>query len=282
VKPANLLFDAHRRLRNGWWIVVFFVVLALMLLPLLLMGGGPQAVAMPAQAGLVFVASALCQLLRRRPFAELSGRFDGRWLWQCIAGIAFGAALMLVPAMLLHAAGFVRWDHGQMGVAAFGDALLSCAAVAVAEELLFRGFVFQRVIDGLGLWPAQWLMAGYFLLNHAGAVDAAGGVKYMACANIFIAAMVFGLAFVRTTSLAMPIGMHFAANLVQGAVLGFGVSGNEGVGLFKPESSTAPQWLTGGAFGLEASLPGLLSIITILVLLYRWQPVKSARGSSSR
>ena len=70
----------------------------------------------------------------------------------------------------------------------------------------------------------------------------------------------------------MPIGLHFMANLVQGTVLGFGVSGHNEFSLLKPVFKTAPNWLTGGDFGLEASLPGLVCVIITVVLLYRWKP----------
>jgi hypothetical protein len=84
----------------------------------------------------------------------------------------------------------------------------------------------------------------------------------------------FGLSFIKTKSLAMPLALHFMANWVQGTFLGFGVSGNEQVGLLRPVFHHAPQWLTGGSFGLEASIPGLICVIAMTVLLYRWKPQK--------
>lgn len=66
----------------------------------------------------------------------------------------------------------------------------------------------------------------------------------------------------------MPLGLHFMANFVQGGVLGFGVSGAEQSGLLIPVFGEAPVWLTGGRFGLEASLPGLICIVITLLLFY--------------
>ena len=82
----------------------------------------------------------------------------------------------------------------------------------------------------------------------------------------------FGLAFIKTKSLAMPIGLHFMANWVQGTLLGFGVSGNEETSLLKPIFHNAPQWLTGGSFGLEASVPGLICVIASIIFIYKWEP----------
>jgi len=151
------------------------------------------------------------------------------------------------------------------------------AAVAVTEEALFRGFIFQRLIDGLGQWPAQLLIAALFLLTHIDAIQNAGPIGYLAGVNIFIASLMFGLAFIRTKSLAMPIGIHFAANFVQGGVLGFGVSGSDEWGLLTP-TLTGSDWLTGGAFGLEASLPGLICVIALTFALLRWRGDQPSRA----
>ena len=72
----------------------------------------------------------------------------------------------------------------------------------------------------------------------------------------------------------MPIGIHFMANWVQGTLLGFGVSGNDEAGILKPQFSQANDWLTGGSFGLEASLPGLIILLAITVSFYIWYPFK--------
>ena len=70
----------------------------------------------------------------------------------------------------------------------------------------------------------------------------------------------------------MPLGLHFMANLMQGGILGFGVSGTDQSGLLKPISDGVPQWLTGDQFGLEASVPGLIFVAISLILLYKWKP----------
>lgn len=44
--------------------------------------------------------------------------------------------------------------------------------------------------------------------------------------------------------------------MMQGGVLGFGVSGAEQLGLLQPIFRGVPDWLTGGPFGLEASVLG--------------------------
>ena len=273
---SRIFLNSDRRLRNGWWILIFFFVLT-GLFPLLLIAPG---VSVGQQAGLVAAASGICQLLRRKPISELVGKLDWSWPRQFMLGGLLGMALMLVPALFLWAIGQVTWQWNGMTLAACWSALVLYAAVAVAEELIFRGFVFQRLLDGIGEWPAQLIMGAYFVLVHSAALTAGGGHS-LAGANIFLASILFGLAFLRTRSLAMPLGIHFTANLTQGAILGFGVSGNSEAGLLRPVFGNGPDWLTGGAFGLEASVPGLVCVIAAGMLLYRWgrRTAESARAA---
>lgn len=274
----NPFLNSQRRLRNGWWVLIFFVVLASLLMPFVIVAQQAGiAVSVGLQAVVVAGASGVCQLLRRKPMSELIGALNWQWPRQLLLGCLLGVFLMLVPALFLRAFGWVTWQWNDAGLASFSSAIVLYIGVAVAEELVFRGFVFQRLIDGLGEWPAQLIVAAYFVLTHSAALSEAGGQRYLAGLNIFVASLVFGLAFIRTRSLAMPLGIHFAANLMQGAVLGFGVSGNEQAGLFRPVFGNAPDWLTGGAFGLEASVPGLVCIVATGFLLYRWK--RPDRGS---
>ena len=106
-----------------------------------------------------------------------------------------------------------------------------------------------------------------------------GSVKVMAGINIFLASILFGLAFIQTKSLAMPLGLHWMANWVQGSVLGFGVSGTEQPGLLIPVFSDAPAWLIGGQFGLEASLPGLICVVITILMFYMRKP-KILKGNA--
>jgi len=81
-----------------------------------------------------------------------------------------------------------------------------------------------------------------------------GTVKILASINIFIASILFGIAYIKTNSLAMPLGLHFMANYMQGTVLGFGVSGGKIPSLIKPVFNDTSIWLSGGEFGIEASI----------------------------
>jgi membrane protease YdiL (CAAX protease family) len=239
-----------------------------LLLPLILVAQS-HGVQVPIwqQGCVVLVATLLCQALRNQPASEALGGFNRFALFQLLAGAVAGTLLMAVPAAILFVSGSVTWTVSSAGAQNIGPAFWLFAAVAVTEELMFRGFLFRRLVDGLGEWVGQGVAACFFLLVHLDALNASGGEAPLAWVNIFVASFMFGFACLRTGGLAMPIGLHLLANLVQGSVLGFGVSGGAEEGLLVPHLS-GPQWWTGGAFGLEASAPGLACVLALTLFLW--------------
>lgn len=271
---ASLMLNSQGKLRSGWWAAIFMGVLALLLFPSLLASQHfGRELSIAEQAGILLAATWICQRLRRQPISEVLGRLDGVWVGQLALGCGLGAVLMLTPALVLAAGGWIAWKPNPAGFDAFLTSLTVMAAVAVAEELMFRGFLFQRFVTGLGVWPAQILIGGLFLLTHLDNEGMQGATKVWAGINIFLASVLFGLAYLRTGSLALPIGIHFMANVTQGGILGLGVSGASEQGLLAPQLTSDLTWLTGGAFGLEASLPGLAAVVVLLVILARWRGV---------
>lgn len=273
------LLNKDRKLRNGWWVAAFMGILTLLLLPAILVSAQMgHEITMLEQAGLIAVATVLVQLLRRMSVWDVTGRPNLRWLKHLGLGIALGAALMATPTLFL-SLGWIRWELASPDPSALWSAVLLMAAVALAEELLFRGLVFQRLIDGVGLWPAQVIISVFFVLTHMGNPNIEGATRLWAGANIFLASIVFGLAYVRTRSLALPIGLHFMANVTQGVVFGFGVSGSSEPSLLIPHLPVGMDWLTGGAFGLEASLPGLVAVAVLLAALL-WERRRAAADAA--
>jgi len=267
---SAIFFNSQSSLRNGWWIAIFFAVLALGLFPLLLWTQQQNIELTPlTQAGLIFLVTGVVQLLRRESLFAVIGQPRLSRFSELFYGLLLGALLMTLPALFLMIGGVVHYRVNPIDISMLAETALLCFGVAAAEELMFRGFIFQRLIAGLGFVPAQLLISAYFVLTHLNNPGMSGATAWLAGANIFIASLCFGYAYWRTRSLIMPIALHFAANWVQGSVWGFGVSGNASSGWLTPQLHDATAWLSGGAFGLEASVPGLLGIGLLLILLAR-------------
>jgi hypothetical protein len=128
---SKLFLNTDRRLRNGWWCLVFFLILALFVVPAVIIGRQHGIDLSPLQqALLVAAASWICQLLRRKPFTELTGPINGRWLKELFLGVLAGSALMLAPALVLLVSGAVRWEVTHTGISALRSGLILFVGVA--------------------------------------------------------------------------------------------------------------------------------------------------------
>jgi uncharacterized protein len=272
-----MFLNKENKIKNSWWAVVFFLILFLFLFPLIILAKRFSfEIIIGHQLVLLLMVSIICQGLRRKPFDDITGSINYTWLKDLFIGFFFGALLMVIPAVLLTLLGFVHW---QINIFSYANILSGCwmfFLVASAEELLFRGFLFQRLIQAFGKWPAQLIVGILFLLSHINNPGMTGLVKIIASINIFIASVLFGLAYLKTKSLALPLGLHFMANAMQGTILGFGVSGGKDPSILNPVFITAPKWITGGDFGLEASIFGLCCVIVFAIFFYRWTPKKGS------
>ena len=262
----NPVFSDRRRLRNGWWIAIFVTVLFISLGTIVTLTRH-QDIGIYQEAVVLVGATWLVQGLRRKPLTDVTGRFDRNWLTQLCIGAGVGTLLLLPTIGVLVATGHLTSKY--IGFSAtFPRWTMFYLSTSIAEELLFRGFIFRRFIDGLGFWQAQAICASMFLLAHLGNPGLNGVPMVIGSLNLIVFSLTMGYVAFKTGSLATPIGFHWAADLMQGGVLGLGTSGLfAGQGLFKT-SLSGPAWLTGGAFGLEGGFPDLVVTATVLMVVY--------------
>lgn len=125
-------------------------------------------------------------------------------------------------------------------------------AVAVLEELIFRGVLFRLVEKSLGSVIAIAPSTAVFGLAHLANENA----TWLSIVSLTLISLVFVGGFLATRRLWFCVGLHWGWNLLQ-ALYSVSVSGGETKGLLNGHV-TGPAWLTGGSFGVEASLPTLL------------------------
>jgi len=91
--------------------------------------------------------------------------------------------------------------------------------------------------------------------------------------NISLAGIMLAMPYVLTGRLWVSIGLHFSWNFSQGAIFGFPVSGKTFRTAVVQTVQDGPDWFTGGAFGPEAGVVGLMAMIIITVWIYaRFKP----------
>ena len=125
------------------------------------------------------------------------------------------------------------------------------AIVAVGEEILFRGVLFRWIDEKWGFPAAIIVSALVFGIIH---ITNPGGTLWSSTAIAIEAGLLLGAAYKWSGTLWLPIGIHWAWNFSQGNIFGFAVSGQDaGNSLLRAQIEGA-DWLTGGAFGAEASV----------------------------
>lgn len=173
-------------------------------------------------------------------------------------GSARQLALGLLVGLILFA--------GVVGVAALAGAysIVACCSAkqlliillnagitaAVMEELFFRGILFRWIEEFAGSWAALIVTSALFGMAHLANQNA---TWFTSLAIALEAGVLLGAAYMLTRSLWMPIGLHAAWNFTQGYIFGVPVSGQPEQGLVTAKLS-GPELLSGGPFGLEASL----------------------------
>lgn len=199
--------------------------------------------------------------------------WGGGWRWggEFGAGCLMGFGLMAGMALVLGLEG-VRWVPGFGGLAALVQGGWFLLAVAFREEILFRGYPFQRLLEAMGPWATLVLTSAGFAFAHWNNPGMIGPTRVWALLNIGLAGLLLGLAYLRTRRLALPLGLHLGWNWTQGSLLGFPVSGLAMDSLLAPVPGAAPDWFTGGPFGPEASLPCSAVLALAIGGLLWWKP----------
>lgn len=172
------------------------------------------------------------------------------------AAIELGAGLLLGAVLFTLVVGTaaaldVYNIVGEGGTAQLVAILVSASIVpAFIEELLFRGVLFRWIEEFAGSWAALILTSALFGGAHLMNPNA---TPFASFAIALEAGLLLGGAYMLTRSLWLPIGLHAAWNFTQGFVWDVPVSGIDQEGLVDARLS-GPELLSGGAFGLEASV----------------------------
>lgn len=200
-----------------------------------------------------------------RPAVELAPRGAAR---QVVLGALIGAGLFCTTMLVLWLLG--AWTYTGIETGALWIYPLATAmAAGVVEETLMRGVMFRILEQGLGSWIALGLSALVFGLMHA-ANPGATATSVIAIA--LEAGVLLAAAFMFSRRLWFVYGLHAAWNFTEGGIFATPVSGMKPEGMIGVRF-TGSDWLTGGAFGPEASVVAvavcLVAGVAFLVMAQR-------------
>jgi hypothetical protein len=194
--------------------------------------------------------------------------FHPDWVKELCVGLGIGGIMMVSVGgaeALLGLAPFARNLLPASAELAYGSGLFLVLFIsATNEELAFRGYPFQKLVESLGPPGAVAVSSAVFGLAHLGNPHH----TWISTVNTMLVGIPFSIAYLRTRSLWMPVGMHFTWNYVQGFVFGLPVSGYAFPhSLLKVQVRDA-TWLTGSNYGPEGGLVSTVAIVGAGICLF--------------
>ena len=285
----KILFNPFGRLRSGWRLVLFllvFIVLSMLwgsttrtlyglvssywsiphaelVLEVVFRGG---LLAISLGAGL------LCaHFLEELPWRSLGASFHKGWFRDLSIGSAVGFAALAVAVVIATVGRGLRFSLNHVEWASMLRSMIGSGVMlfvaAFAEEAMFRGYALQTLSRAKLAWLGVLLTLALFGVAHVTNPNVVPGFTF---ANTSLAGLWLAVAYLRTRSLWLPLGVHWAWNWALGWFFGLPISGLSLVSHpLLAASDKGPFWLTGGNYGIEGGLACTIALALCTVFLWR-------------
>jgi CAAX protease family protein len=190
----------------------------------------------------------------------------GEFLFGFVVSVGLFAALALVRGASVAAVWRFAGAEAVVGACA---GLIIAFLLFFPEELLFRGYAFQRLVPALGAWPAILISACLFGVYHVVGSGMWGIGAFFTFAMPALGGVVLGWAAVRSKGLALPIGLHLGGNWVQASVFSFQPRGDASPAALWTASLTETQLQSLYAPELVTHLPYIAAML-LATIAVRW------------
>jgi membrane protease YdiL (CAAX protease family) len=287
--PLNTIFYNDRGLRSGWRIVIYILLILILSFAVNLTldkifhvpkTSNPAPWQIFLQESLLFILIFLpaCFMARleRRSVGEYGLPLEslfGRRFWQgCALGVVEIAVLMgCIAAFGGYSAGILNLH----GAAIFKWALywaLFFVVVGLFEEFTFRGYLQFTLADGIGFWPAAWILSLGFGAVHLGNK----GEGWVGAAGVATIGLIFAFALKRTGSLWLVVGWHAAFDFGETFLFSVPNSGAVFPGHLSNATLHGPTWLTGGTVGPEGSVFSFITMAAAALFIHKAFPPRKS------
>ncbi len=261
----NILLNDNHELRSGWKFIafvvlflIFWVISGVAISMIYARSNLPEdQLTFLALNEFALFAAALGALslsvrfVDRRPLRTFGIGLLPNWRFDLGTGLMLAAAMLVLLLSACYVLGNVniQWAGGQGAIRTIFDTFGLLLLAAATEELVFRGFPLQILVEGMGKWPAVMMMSALFGATHL----SNPGASLLSALNTAIAGILLSLAFVKSRSLLLPYGIHAGWNLGLGVILGFPLSGLHLASLWTIRV-TGNDKILGGGYGPEGGL----------------------------
>ncbi len=271
----NLKGSLSQILKNPIWRVVFFcltfclanlILIALVFLIAYFFFSSRQISPLWILIALYPMWFALVFFFRRkiekRDVKSLGFSSEG-WFKYFVLGLLSGS---LIIAFIF----FVNLLMGEIAIKSYGWAggrpliiksLLFFTAVAFMEEIIFRGYIFQNLLEGANPFWAITISSLLFALGHI--INA--GLNPLGIFNIFLFGVFLCLIYILLRNLWFPVGFHLTWNFFQGNIFGFPIYNLPSQSYF--QITRRAGLYTGGGFGPEGSILCTMILATMILIL---------------
>jgi membrane protease YdiL (CAAX protease family) len=189
------------------------------------------------------------------------------WLGEVGLGLAVGWSLAVVCVVPMVLAGGIAIVLS-LQPSAWGWLLVDAAffaLAALAEEIAFRGYGFQRFAHAFGPIGAALGFAAFYAILQSHVL----GSNRASIAVSVAFSLVLSTAYLRTRALWLSWGLNFGWKASRALLFGLAVSG---VNVHSPVvegDPMGPFWLTGGAYGLDGSWVAFIVFLAALPVIFR-------------
>jgi len=218
---------------------------------------------------LVAAVSALIAVLLFRKFVDrksivtMGFNLTG-YLNDAVSGFLLALSILGIGTIILYFSKHLAWTDITFSGNDLFIELGMLLIVAFYEEMVFRGYVLNNLMESFNKWVALIISAILFTIFH---LDNPG-INIIPLINIFLAGVLLGINYVYTKNLWFAILFHFGWNFFQGPILGYKISGVNLLTLLQTELK-GDVLLTGGDFGFEGSIFCTALIVIAILSLYR-------------
>jgi membrane protease YdiL (CAAX protease family) len=171
----------------------------------------------------------------------------------CVLPLALigGIAIVLSPQ-------FSYWGWLLSDIAFF-------AFAALAEEVAFRGYAFQRFVAVVGPLGASLGFAVFYAIVQSLQPGSSG----ISIAVSMVFTLVLSMAYLRTRALWLSWGLNFGWKASRAIIFGLTVCGVSSHSSVVEGNPMGPYWLTGGGYGLDGSWLAFFVLLLAVPVVYR-------------
>jgi len=237
-------------------------------------------------AAAILITSPVIRVALKKNPEQILFPFNNSWKKDLLNGILAGSASILFVFILSFIFGWTRINGLLLTVESvvvwlrtIWLAILVNATTAVIEEILFRGFLLSGLKEAWDERGAVFVSAVIFGASHLLAASARNTNWLEFIPLLSIPGILLGWAYLRTGNLWLPVGLHFAWNLLQDDILNLTGKINRDTLFGLATEIVGPGWMMGTDFGIELGGLGVIAAVTAGLVV--WLLTQKKQSSSA-